>query len=300
MSTQQTAKTRFAIADDETKFAYRRIGTNGGPPLLLLTHFRGVMDRWDPLLINSLSAHRSLILFDYVGVGHSVGEIATTIQESADHVLRFLQLIGETEIDLLGFSIGGYVAQLVALNSASTKLRVRKLILAGTGPSIGPDVAQSSHTDVAHWAGAKELPLKNFQVLFFHETREGVNASEAWWDRIHERTQASSGEELSEWLSLGYVDDGKGIQAQSEQLKLFQSPESTQGLAGSYQRLGELDIPVLVSNGNDDYMVPSINSWVLQQKLPRAQLIIYPDSGHGFLFQYAQQFTRDVVYFLEA
>ncbi|OIW34255.1 alpha/beta-hydrolase [Coniochaeta ligniaria NRRL 30616] len=300
MSTHQTAKTQFAVNPSGTKYAYRSLGTGPGTPLLLLIHFRGTMDKWDPLLINNLAASRPLILYDYAGVGQSTGDVATTFRQAAADVIEFLSLVGEEEIDLLGFSIGGYVAQLVALNADPKTLKIRKLILAGTGTTAGPDVPASPNTDVGAIATGSEVSLATFQTLFFPKTREGKLASEQWWARIHERGPATSGEETSNFLSAGYLDGGKGIQAQGAQLQAGADPETAKGLDGAYERLGDLKMPVLVANGKDDYMIPTSISFLLQQKVPNGQLIMYPNSGHGFLYQYAILFAKHVLLFLEA
>lgn len=249
MSTHQTAKTQYAVNKAGTRYAYRRLGTGPGTPLLLLIHFRGTMDKWDPLLINTLAASRALILYDYTGVGQSIGEVATTLRQAAADVTEFLGLIGEAEIDLLGFSIGGLVAQLVALNADPTALRIRKLILAGTGTTAGPDVPASPNTDVGAVASVPEVAIETFQTLFFPKTREGKFASEQWWARIHERGPATSGEDASEFLSTGYRDGAKGIQAQAAQLQAAADPETATGLDGAYERLGELGMPVLIAQG---------------------------------------------------
>ncbi|PVH91118.1 alpha/beta-hydrolase [Periconia macrospinosa] len=294
MSTHQTAKTRYIDGSNGSKFAYRRLGTGSGTPLLFLIHFRGVMDRWDPLLINSIAEHRPVILVDYVGVGLSVGEVATTIRQSAAQMIEFLQLIGEPEVDVLGFSIGGLVAQVLALNADPAILKVRKLILTGTSPSYGPGV-ETTTNDIVAWAGSPSLGLENFQVLFFPKTAGGTKASEAWWDRIHERGPATSGEEAADYLSQGHADGGKGVTAQMGQAIGFTNAEATEGLGGSIGRLHELNMPVLVAQGHDDWMLPTVNSFLIQQKVPNGTLLIYPDSGHGFLFQFARQFSKFVV-----
>ncbi|KAK0639501.1 Alpha/Beta hydrolase protein [Cercophora newfieldiana] len=301
MATHQTAKTQYISTSRSPKFAYRRLGTSPGTPLLILTHFRGVMDNFDPLLINTLSQSRSLILADYVGVGLSTGDVATTVAQSAADILEFLSLIGETEIDVLGFSLGGMVAQLVALNADPAKLKVRKLIIAGTTPSAGPGIEASPNAqDVNEKGGAQNVDIEVFKTLFFPRNREGAIAVEQWWARINERGVSTSGEEPATFLSQGYADGAKGLMAQGAQIASWSGVETSRGEEGSFERLKGLRIPVLVANGHDDYMVPTVNSWVAQQQLPNAQLIVYPNSGHGFLFQYAALFAKHVVLFLEA
>ncbi|CAF3470936.1 unnamed protein product [Fusarium graminearum] len=300
MSTQQTARTQYVQSPNGAKFAYRQIGAAFGTPLVVLTHFRGTMDKWDPLVINNLAANRRVITVDYLGVGLSTGEVANSIRQSAADISQFIELIKEPEVDLLGFSIGGYVAQMVALNSDPTKVKIRKLILAGTGTSYGKDLAQPTNDDVGAVAGVKDVNIDVFKTLFFHKNEQGDAAAEAWWGRIHERKESSCGEEVSQWLSSGYKDQGKGIKGQATQGHDFtMTAETSGGEDGAYDRLSEIKIPVLVANGNNDYMIPTSNSYLVYQKVPKGQLILYPNSGHGFLFQYATTFVKHVELFLE-
>ncbi|KAI1066342.1 hypothetical protein LB506_008193 [Fusarium annulatum] len=287
MATQQTAKTQY-------------IGNASGIPLVLLTHFRGTMDKWDPVIVNSFAKNRRVITVDYAGVGLSTGDVATSMRQSAADITQFIELIGEKEIDLLGFSIGGYVAQMVALNADPSKVKVRKLILAGTGTSYGPDLVYSQNKDVGSVAGVKDVDINVFKTLFFPKNAAGDAAAEAWWSRIHERSAATSGEEASLWLSSGYKDGGKGLMGQVTQGHDFtETPEKSKGEDGAYDRLPDLKIPVLVANGSNDYMIPTPNSYLIYQKVPNGQLILYPNSGHGFLFQYAPTFVKHVETFLE-
>ncbi|KAF5635800.1 nadph2 dehydrogenase [Fusarium sp. NRRL 52700] len=300
MATQQTAKTQYVKSPNGVTFAYRQIGNATGIPLVLLTHFRGTMDKWDPLIVNTLAKNRRIITVDYAGVGLSTGEVATSIRQSAADITQFVELIGEKEIDLLGFSIGGYVAQMVALNANPSKVKVRRLILAGTGTSYGADLVYSENKDVGSVAGVKDVDVNVFKTLFFPKNAEGDAAAEAWWSRIHERSAATSGEEASLWLSSGYKDGGKGLMGQVTQGHDFtESSEKSKGQDGAYERLSGLKIPVLVANGSNDYMIPTPNSYLIYQKVPNGQLILYPNSGHGFLFQYAPTFVKHVETFLE-
>ncbi|KAK1756329.1 alpha/beta-hydrolase [Echria macrotheca] len=307
MSTHQTAKTQFAAHPNGTTFAYRRLGTSSGTPLLVLTHFRGVMDKFDPLVLNGLAARRAVITVDYAGVGQSTGgRVATSVAESADDIILFLGLIGLSEVDILGFSLGGMVAQLVALNADPAKLKVRKLILGGTAPSAGAGVQGSPNAEnVGRIAGSAEVTLEGFKTLFFPKTREGDAAAEQWWVRIHERSEKTSGEKPAGWLSQGYADGAVGLKAHVSQLSGWATPDQSVGREGSFERLKGLGIPVFVANGHadrrqDDYMVPTVNSFVLQQQVPNGQLVVYPGSGHGFLFQFADLFVQHALLFLEA
>ncbi|KAF2181804.1 alpha/beta-hydrolase [Zopfia rhizophila CBS 207.26] len=255
MATYQTAKTLYLPSPSypNTTYAYLKLGhsSSANLPLLYLTHFRGTIDKVDPHLINILSRTRPT---------------------AAD----FLSLLGEKEVDILGFSMGGFVAQLLALNADSKVLKVRKLILGGTTASAGANIIPSPNSErVGQVAGAAEITAQTFQTLFFHENESGRKACQDWWKRVRER-------------SNGYADGGAGIQAQAAVLSNWSNPEMSQGEDGSYERLRELDIPVLVANGSDDFIVPTVNSFHIQQRVPNAKLIVYPDSGHGFLYQYVR------------
>jgi pimeloyl-ACP methyl ester carboxylesterase len=253
MSTQQTAKTQYISAPDATTFGYRRLGTGNGTPLVMLTHFRGTMDKWDPALINTLASQRQVITVDYKGVGHSNGEVATSVRESAADIALFVEaLLGEgAEIDVLGFSLGGYVAQMVAHNADQARIRVRKLILAGTGTSFGPELVMPSNQDVGAVAGTKSPTVDTFKTLFFPKNREGDAAASSWWARIHERSEATSGEQATTWVSDNYADQGKGLKAQVMAGQAFtSSKETSDGLDGSYDRLKGLAIPILIANGH--------------------------------------------------
>ncbi|KAK0738786.1 Alpha/Beta hydrolase protein [Schizothecium vesticola] len=243
------------------------------------------MDKLDPLLVNLLAAHRPVLTLDLPGVGLSTGPAATTVAQAADQVLAFLAALGlpSVDIDVLGFSLGGMVAQLVALNADPTSLRVRRLILAGTAPSAGEGViAAPEAARVAEVGATRDVGLETFKELFFPRTEEGAAAAEAWWGRIHERSKGTNGgEEVATWVSQGYEDGAEGLKAQGSQIGTWAASETTQGREGSFERLGGW-------------------GWVLQQRLPNAQLIIYPKSGHGFLFQYAELFAKHALTFLEA
>ncbi|KAM0263244.1 hypothetical protein ACHAPA_008858 [Fusarium lateritium] len=198
MSSQQTVKTRYVALPNGPRFAYRQIGAALGTPLIVLTPFRGTMDKWDPLVINGLAAKRRVITVDYLGVGLSTGEVATSIRQSAADIALLVQRIGETEVDLLGFSIGGYVAQMVVLNADASKVKVRKLVLAGTGTSHGPELALSANDDVSSISSVKDVNISVFKTLFFPKNVPDNAAAEAWWIRIHERSESTCGEVVSE------------------------------------------------------------------------------------------------------
>ncbi|UKZ74895.1 hypothetical protein TrVFT333_002565 [Trichoderma virens FT-333] len=175
------------------------------------------------------------------------------------------------------------------------------LVLCGTGPSAGAEsVPTPNMAGVLEYSGAKHMELPQMRILFFPMTKEGEYAAQAYWERIHERGVESSGEEYVKFLSDGLTDGGDGMNTMRNGITEFFTPETSQGLNGSYDRLAELKMPVLVANGHDDYMLPTVNSWVIQQKVPNETLIVYPRSGHGFLFHFPTQFGRDVLNFLES
>lgn len=256
MSTQQTAKTQYVQAPNGTKYAYRRIGGTTGTPLLFLGHFRSTMDHWDPILINTIAKSRNIILYDYPGAGRSTGPVASTIRQMAADVHTFLELIEIKEIDVLGFSIGGMVTQLVGLNAPST-INVRKLVLCGTGPSAGADMVHTPNmAGVMEHSGAKHMELPQMRILFFPMTKEGEDAAKGYWERIHERGVESSGEEHVKFLSDGLLDGGNGMNTMRNGITEFFTPETSQGLNGSYERLEDLKMPVLIANGHVSSISP--------------------------------------------
>lgn len=248
MATYQTAKTQYIAGGDGT-FAYRRLGQSEGTPLLCLIHFRGTMDKWDPLLINALAQARPVILVDYLGIGQSSGRVATSFAASAADLADFLARLAVREVDILGFSIGGLVAQLVALNTARSALRVRRLLICGSSASAGPDMPVTSN-DYGTAATAAELKIEQFEELFFSHDDVGKRACAAYWARLAERTKETSGEDPSDWASQGLKDEGKAMAAQGQAYAAILNPETSTGRDGTYDRLGELDMPVLVAQGS--------------------------------------------------
>ncbi|KUJ16900.1 alpha/beta-hydrolase [Mollisia scopiformis] len=299
MTTHQTAKTQFVTSKD-VKFAYRRFGndTTNEVPLLFLIHFRGTMDFWDPLLVNSIATKRPVILFDNAGVGQSTGTVEDTIPKMAARVLDFLAALELKKVDVLGFSMGGHIAPYIYLNGPAGL--VQHIIIAGSGPSAGEDIVVNSDERkkaIEVNAGAAQVERKNFEYLFFGPSESSQAAARAWWDRIHERNKSTSGEERSDLVSAGFADGGAGMMNMLKAFGVFANLELR--AEGSYDRLGNIDIPVLIGQGKDDVMIPTVNSFVMQQKMPNAYLKIYPDSGHGFLYQFAEDFAQQVGWFLD-
>lgn len=297
--THQTAKTQY-VSYGDIQYAYRRFGKASGVPLVFLIHFRGTMDYWDPLLVNSLASTRPVILFDNAGVGQSSGNVADTMKGMAQHVIDFLSLIEGKEVDLLGFSMGGIIAHMVALNAPSGL--IRRLIVAGSGPSVGGEVVENSPErakEVGQLATQPECTYDNcFYRIFFHPSDTSQAAGQAWWKRVHERNKSTSGEERSKLVSTNYEDGGAGLKAMGAAGEAWN--DQSKRADASYDRLGEIAIPTFIAQGQDDFMIPTRNSFFMQQQLPNATLKIWPDSGHAFLYQYAEEFADDVARFLDA
>jgi pimeloyl-ACP methyl ester carboxylesterase len=274
--THVTAPTRFVEAGG-IRYAYRRFGAETGTPLVFLQHFRGGLDNWDPLVTDGLAQGRPVILFNNAGVASSSGETPNTIDAMADHVAAFVNALGLPQVDVLGFSIGGYVAQSFVLRHPHL---VRRLVLAGTGPRNGEPRTNPRVSQVA----ANQVPAcEDFLFLFFSPSEAGQAAGRAFWERRHQRKDADP------------PSSPQTLKAQQAALMEWREPRGKR-----YADLKTIKQPTLVVNGNDDIMVPTINSFTLSQHIPDAQLILYPDSGHGALFQYPELFVAHTKFFLDA
>lgn len=267
------------VEAEGTRFAYRKFGQETGIPLVFFIHFRGTMENWDPELVETLGADRPIILFDNTGVGESSGETPSTIAEMAKDAITFIKALGFQQVDILGFSIGGMVAQEVALQQPAL---VRRLILSGTAPQSGVNLKTRHDVVMAASSDDAEKAFENFMFLFYHPTESSRAAGAASLKRIMEQKKVNSSPQV--------------LNAQSKALAQWSDRVHNQ----SYDRIHQIKQPVLVTNGVDDIMVPTENSYILAQQLPDAQLIIYPDSGHGHLFQYPRLFAEHVKLFLNA
>jgi pimeloyl-ACP methyl ester carboxylesterase len=276
--THNTAVTQF-IEGNGLRYAYRILGAADGVPLLLCHRFRGTMDDWDPTFIDALAAERRVILFDNAGIGMSTGETPDTVTAMAEKAVEFLRLINVDRADLLGFSLGGYVAQMVTLNYPDL---VRRLVLAGTGPGGGEGIVLPG-PDIRPVASRPVLGLEEYLYLFFVPSVTSQAAGHRYWRRVNER-----GPEREPSVSEA------SVKAQVAALGAW-----WQGNGSAFPRLGEIRQSVLVANGFADVMVPTINSITMAQRIKNAMLILYPDSGHGFLFQYPAIFGRHVLDFLK-
>ncbi|KAJ4292770.1 hypothetical protein N0V90_009433 [Kalmusia sp. IMI 367209] len=288
MATYETAEDQY-ITIRNVKYAYRHFGAPTGTPLFLHMHFRGTMDHWDPTFINPLASRRPILLLDNAGVGRSEGTIPTSYSCWAFVVIDFLLALKVDQVDVLGFSMGGCTAQMIALNAP--KGLVRRLVLAGTMTSVGEGTVRAPDIgpfNLIRTAVTKEEQLQGFLTSFFGPSERSQAAGRASFGRIYaarkDRTDYVSVEDAAR-QGLTYAN--------------FQDPEKKAD--GSYERFHELTMPVLIANGNEDVLLPTPNSILMFQKLQNAnaQLHLYPDSGHGFLYQYAAEFSKLVNDFLD-
>lgn len=273
--TSQNAPTR-SIDVNGTVFVYREFGEQGGVPLVLLHHLTAVLDDWDPRIVDGLAAEHHVIAFDNRGVGGSGGSTPTSVEAMAEDAVAFIGALGLGKVDLLGFSLGGFVAQVIAQQQPDL---VRNIIIAGAGPAGGEGIANIGAVlqDAFGKAGAAGKHPKNF--LFFSQTSNGQTAANAFLARLSERTEA-----------LDTPVSNETVQAQVAAIQNWGE--------GDASKLVAVQHPVLVANGDDDIMVPTINSFELARQLPNAQLSIFPDAGHGGIFQYHDAFVQQALDFL--
>jgi pimeloyl-ACP methyl ester carboxylesterase len=278
---QLTTPNRTIEAPNGVTYAYRRYGnsSSGPPPLVLLQHFRGNLDNWDPALVDSLADTREVITFDYSGVGGSTGATARTVTGMAHDALSFIDALGLHQIDLLGFSLGGFVAQELVLIRPQL---VRRLVLAGTGPQGGDGM--HGFTDEVFVNATRDEPgAEDLLALFFERSETSVAKGQAFVGRIFTRTEDRDADTTLETRD-----------AQLDAITAWGIPDPSR-----LDRLAGITQPVLVANGDNDRMVPTRNTHLLADRLPDARLRIYPDAGHGFLFQYPAEFAREVAAFLD-
>ena len=261
-----------------TDFVYRDLGPRDGVPVVILNHWGAVLDNFDPRIVDGLAAKHRVITASYRGMGATGGTAPLTIDEMARDTIAFVRALGLEKIDLLGFSLGGMVAQDVTLKAPEL---IRKLILTGTGPAGGEGIKK---------VGAVSWPLiiKGLLTrrdpkfyLFFTSTANGRRAAKAFLERLKERKQNRD----KEPAFGAFLRQLKAIHAWGKQAR---------------QDLGSIRIPVLVANGDHDIMVPTVNSRDMARRIPNAQLVIYDDAGHGGIFQNYSDFVSKALAFLGA
>ena len=268
--------TQKVVAND-VEFAYRELGTNNpGPPVVCLTHLAAVLDNWDPRVIEGLATKHRVITFDNRGVGASSGATAESIEQMARDAITFIKAMGLDRVDLFGFSMGGMIAQELVLMEPQL---VRKMIITGTGPAGGEGiskVARVTYFDMVRgWLTFQDAK----QFLFFTRTPDGIRAGKEFLQRLKERTHDRDKE-----ITVS------ALQAQLKALRRWGEKAPAD--------LSKVRHPVLVANGDSDRMVPSKNTRDLAQRLPNSELIIYPDSGHGAVFQFHADFVPKALEFL--
>jgi pimeloyl-ACP methyl ester carboxylesterase len=274
-----TAPTQFLRAGNQT-YAYRRFGSGPGRPLVCLQHFTGTLDNWDPAVTDPLASEREVILFDSAGVGRSTGTVPNTIGGMAAHALDFLDGLELDNCDVLGFSLGGMVAQQIARDRPSM---FRRMILVGTAPRGGEDIMHLEKPTLARHLS--DPTLKGYAVLqkiFFAPTSSSQASGGAFIERLAQRSED--------------FDPGSGPAVAAAQMAAFREWEQSTGTR--FADLRAIDHPTLVVNGIHDEMIPVSNSYRLTENLPNAVLLAYPDSGHGSLFQFHESFTRHAAAFL--
>ncbi|CAN7207303.1 alpha/beta hydrolase [Variovorax sp. LjRoot130] len=266
-----------SISAGGVNFAYRELGKqNGGTPVVFLVHLAAVLDNWDPRIMDGIAAKHRVIAFDNRGVGASSGSPSSSMEQMADDAITFIKAKGFEQVDLFGLSMGGMIAQEIVLKEPQL---VRKIILAGTGPAGGEGistVARVANYDLLRGFFTGQDPK---QFLFFTRTPNGIEAGKAFLQRLKERSE-NRDKEIS---ITAYV-------AQLRALSAWGQKEPAD--------LSVVKHPVLIVNGDDDRMVPTSNSRDLARRLPNSTLIIYPDAGHGGVFQFHAVFVPKALEFL--
>lgn len=272
----ETAPTRY-IEGSGIRFAYRRLGPSNGTPLILLQHFSGNIDAWDPAVVNTLAGDRPVIAFDNAGVGRATGQTPDTIAAMARDAVAFIDLLGLSEVDLLGFSLGGCIAQQIA---AEHRRLVRRLILVGTAPKGGEEHLMAVLQEAFSQTEAPDPRLP----LFFTKSAASQSAGLVFLKRAKVRTEDRD------------TDNGSAVTNPQARALIEWCATPDPGHA----TLRAITQPALVVSGKQDTMLPADNAYEMFKALNNAQLILYPDSGHGALFQYHALFAGHVRSFLEA
>src|SRR3954451_7908757 len=257
-------------------YAYRELGPKGGIPVIFFVHLAANLDNWDPRIIDPIAQNHHVITFDNRGVGASSGQVPDTVEAMADDAYTFIKALGFSKVDIFSFSLGGFVAQALVVKHPDL---VRKLVLTGTGPNGGKDidkVARITYLDILRATLTRSDPK---EFLFFNRNATGKSAARAFVNRLEERTADR--------------DAPIAVKAFQTQLKAIKK----------WGRSAPVDLstitqPTLIANGDHDRMVPSVLSEDLHRRIKGSQLIIYPDSGHGGIFQFHDKFAPVAVDFL--
>lgn len=275
-SASSSAVTQTVTVNDAT-FAYREFGTRRGIPLVCLHHFSAVLDDWDPATLDGFAARHRVITFDNRGVGRSSGSTPLSVREMANDTIAFIDALGFKAVDLFGFSLGGFVAQMVLHERPDL---VQRAVLAGTAPAGGEGISNVDtvvQEAISRTAG-NECPPRH--LLFFTQTWNGQVAAQAYLRRLSERKNDRDTPVSSDTML-----------AQLSAIRSWGNSPPTP--------LETINQPVLVANGDNDIMVPTVNSLALARRIPNARLSIFPDSGHGGVFENHASFVPQVLTFLD-
>ena len=274
----QTAQTQFVNANG-IRFAYRRFGRPNAVPLVFNQHYTGTMDHWDPAVTDGFAKDREVILFNNAGIASSSGEVPTAFEDVGANAIVFIKALGLAKVDVLSFSIGGFVAQEITLQSPDL---VRRLVLVGTGLRGGEGMQGGTPEGNRIFGATYEDPDHLWLSVFFTPSAASQAAGREFLKRFRLRSKDRDPE----------VNDKVAPAQQAAIAKWSERRE------GSYDYLRTIPHPTLVVNGSNDPIIYTVNSFILQQNLPNAKLIIYPDSAHGGHHQYPGMFVRDVSTFL--
>jgi pimeloyl-ACP methyl ester carboxylesterase len=278
--THQTAPTQFVEANG-IRFAYRRFGRPNGVPLVFNQHFTGTMDHWDPAVTDGLATEREVVLFNNAGISSSSGEVPTSFEQMAANAVSFIKALGLPKVDVLGFSIGGFVAQEITLQAPDL---VRCLVLVGTGPRSGEGMAALTPEAQEIFGATYDDPDHLWLHVHFTHSEKSQAAGREFLKRFRLRSENRDPEV-----------NGKVAPAQIEAIGKWGAPQEK-----PFEYLKSIRQPTLVVNGGEDVIIYSVNSFILQQRLPNAQLILYPDANHGSQYQYPELFVLHVSMFLSA
>lgn len=271
----QTATTQF-VSSGDTKYAYRVLGNKGGMPLVLLSPLGGSMDDWDPAITNGLAQKYKVIIFDNQGVGASTGKTPSTIADMAKGAVAFIKALGYSKVNLMGFSMGGFVTQQILLTEPSL---VDKVVLTGTGPKGSEGLANLPDILVG---GAGLNPLESYLYFGFTTSDASRAAGKLSYERVHKRT----------------IDRDSALSAESSAAQLTAVLAWAQPYPDALKELEAVTQPVLHIQGQKDKPVPVVNAINMSQHIPNDRLVIYPDAGHAAFFQYPEQFVQEVSDFL--
>jgi pimeloyl-ACP methyl ester carboxylesterase len=257
-------------------YAYRELGPKGGIPVVFFVHLAANLDNWDPRIVDPIAKNRHVITFDQRGVGASTGKVPDTIEEAADHAYEFITALGFDKIDAFTFSMGGFVAQDLIVKHPDL---VRRLVLTGTGPRGGKDIPKV--VGVTYWDILRATLTRSDpkEFLFFNRSATGKPAAKAFVKRLQERT----------------VDRDKDVNLKAFRTQLKAIQKYGRSAPSDLSRFTQ---PTLIANGDNDRMVPSVLSEDMHRRIKGSRLIIYPDAGHGGVFQYHEEFAPLAAEFL--